>query len=117
MRGERVSARTQMEVDQNIVQNMYRRRNEQLVKAKNTYFTKKIKESKGDPKALFRLTRDMMGNSEDKIIPVHTCKINMANDFSAFIYIKILNIRSELRLTGTYTAGSETNCFFLLELH
>ena len=73
-RGERVAARTQLEVDRQIVQNMYRRRNEQLVEAKSTYFTNKVKESKDDPKALFRLTRNMMGNSGDKILPVHTCK-------------------------------------------
>ena len=47
--GERVAARTQLEVDRQIVQNMYRRRNEQLVEAKSTYFTNKVKESKDDP--------------------------------------------------------------------
>ena len=83
-RGERVAARTQLEVDRQIVQNMYRRRKEQLVEAKSTYFTNKVKESKDDPKALFRLTRNMMGNSGDKILPVHTCKRKLANDFSAF---------------------------------
>ena len=71
-RGERVSARTQLEVDRQIVQNMYRRRNEQLVEAKSIYFTNKVKDSKDDSKALFRLTRNMMGNSGDKILPVHT---------------------------------------------
>ena len=71
-RGERVAAQTQLEVGRQIVQNMYRRRNEQLVETKSTYFTNK--ESKDDPKALFRLTRNMMGNSGDKILPVHTCK-------------------------------------------
>ena len=110
-RGERVAARTQLEVDQQIVQNMYRRRNEQLVEAKSTYFTNKVKESKDDPKALFRLTRNMMGNSGDKILPVHTCKRKLANDFSAFFTSKILNIRSELGLTDTHTGGSVTNCF------
>ena len=91
---------------------MYRRRNEQLVEAKTTYFTNKVEESKDDPKALFRLTRNMMGNSGDKILPVHTCKRNMANDFTAFFYNKILNIRSELGLTGTHTGGSVTKLFF-----
>ena len=110
-RGERVAARTQLEVDQQIVQNMYRRRNEQLVEAKSTYFTNKVKESMDDPKALFRLTRNMMGNSGDKILPVHTCKRKLANDFSAFFTNKILNIRSELGLTDTHTGVSVTNCF------
>ena len=110
-RGERVAARTQLEVDRQIVQNMYRRRNEQLVEAKSTYFTNKVKESKDDPKALFRLTRNMMGNSGDKILPVHTCKRKLANDFSAFFTNKILNIRSELGLTDTHTGGSVTNSF------
>ena len=50
-----------------------------------------------------------MGNSGDTILPIHTCKINMANDFSAFFYNKILNIKSELGLTGTHTGGSVTN--------
>ena len=90
---------------------MYRRRNEQLVEAKTTYFTNKVEESKVNPKALFRLTRNMMGNSGDKILPVHTCKRKLENDFSAFLCNKILNIRSELGLTGTPTGGSMTNCF------
>ena len=63
-------------------------------------------------KALFRLTRNMMGNSGDKILPVHNCKRKLANNFSAFFYNQILNIRSELGLTDTYTGGSVTNCFF-----
>ena len=63
-RGVRVAARIQLEVDRQIVQNMYRRRNEHLVEAKSTYFINKVKESKDDPRALFRLTRNMMGNSE-----------------------------------------------------
>ena len=85
-RGERVAARSHLEVDRQIVQNMYRRRNEQLDEAKSTHFTNKFEENKDDPKALFRLTRNMMGNSGDKIFPVHTCKIKLANDFSAFFY-------------------------------
>ena len=55
-RRERVAARTMLEVDRQIVQDMYRRRNEQLVEAKTSYFTKKVGESKDNPKALFRLT-------------------------------------------------------------
>ena len=35
-------------------------------------------------KALFRLTRNMMGDSGDKILPVHTCKRKLANVFKAF---------------------------------
>ena len=42
-RCERVAARTQIEVDRQIVQNMYRRRIEQSVEAKSTYFTNKVK--------------------------------------------------------------------------
>ena len=56
-RSGRVAARTQLEVDQQIVQNMYRRRNEQLVEVKTTYFTNKVEESKDDPKVYsWRLT-------------------------------------------------------------
>ena len=67
-----------------IVQDMYRRRNEQLVEAKTSYFTKKVEESKDEPKALFQLTRNMMGNSGEIVLPLHTCKRNLANNFSAF---------------------------------
>ena len=44
--------------------------------------------SKDNPKALFRLTRNMMGNSGETILPFHTCKRNIANDFSAFFTAK-----------------------------
>ena len=82
-RSEIVSARPQLEIDRQLVQNIYRWRNEIFVEAKTTYFTNKVVESKDE---LFRLTRNMMGNSGDKILSVHTCKRNMANDFSAFFY-------------------------------
>ena len=62
-------------------------------------------------KALFRLIRNMLWSSGDKILPVHTCKRKLANDFNAFFTNKILNIRSELGLTDTHTGGSVTNCF------
>ena len=94
---------------------MYRRLNEQLVEDKSTYFTNKVEKSKDDPKALFRLTRNMMGNSVAKILPVHTCKRKLATDSSALFYNKILNIGSELGLTDTHTGGSVTNCF--LDFH
>ena len=53
VRSERVAARTMLEVDRQIVQDMYRRRNEQLVEAKTSYFTKKVEESKDNPKASY----------------------------------------------------------------
>ena len=56
----------------------------------------------------------MLGSSGDKILPVHTCKRKLANDFSAFFTNKILNIRSELGLIDTY---SVTNCFSGLPLN
>ena len=110
-RGERVASRTMLEVDRQIVQDMYRRRNEQLVETKTSYFTNKVEESKDNPKALFRLIRNMIRNSGETILPLHTCEINMANDFSVFFYNKIVNIRSELGLLGVYKWGSVTNSF------
>ena len=44
----------------------------------------------------------MMGNSGETVLPLHTSKRNLANDFSAFFYNKILTIRSELGLPGLY---------------
>ena len=58
----------------------------------------------------------MMGNSGDTILPFHTCKRNMANDFSAFFYNKILNIRSE-GLTDTHTGDTVTNSFSGVQLN
>ena len=110
-RSERVAARTMLEVDRQIVQDMYRMRNEQLVEAKTSYFTKKVEESKDNPKALFRLTRNMMNNSGKTVLPLHTCKRNLTNDFSAFFYNKILTIRNELGLPGLYECGSMTTSF------
>ena len=52
-RSERVAARTMLEVDRQIVQDMFKRQNEQLVKAKTFYFTKMVEVSKDNPKALF----------------------------------------------------------------
>ena len=48
-------SRTQLDVERQLFQNMYGRRN------LSTYFTSKVEESKDDPKDLFRFTRNMMG--------------------------------------------------------
>ena len=42
-RSERVAVPTMLEVDRQIVQDMYSRRNEQLVEAQTSYFTKRVK--------------------------------------------------------------------------
>ena len=112
-RSERLAAQKMLEVDRQIVQDMYRRRNERLVEVKTSYFTKKVEESKDNPKVLFRLTRisSLMGNSGETILPLHICKRNMATNFSAFFYNKIFNIRSELGLPGLYKGGSMTTSF------
>ena len=57
-----------------------------MAEAKSTCFTNKVKESKDNPKALFRLTRNLMGNSGDKILPVHTCNRKLANDFQCLFH-------------------------------
>ena len=46
-----------LEVVRQIVQDMYRRRNEQLVETTTSYFTKNVEKIKDDPKALFRWTK------------------------------------------------------------
>ena len=52
-----MAARTMLEVDRHIVQDMYRRRNEQLVEAKTSYFTKKVEESKRQPKGFIPIDK------------------------------------------------------------
>ena len=95
---------------------MYRRRNEQLVEAKSTYFTNKVKESKDDPKALFQLTRNMMGNSGDKILPVHTCKRKLANDFQRLFHQQNIEHKERTRI-DRYTYRSFGDKLFFLEFH
>ena len=49
-----------------------------------------------------------MGDSGETILPLHICKKNMANDFSVFIYNKILNIPSLYRCGSITTSFSGT---------
>ena len=84
-RSESVAARTMLEVDRHIVQDRYRRRNEQLVEAKTSYFTKKVDESKDKTKSLFQLTRNMMGNSGETILPFHTCREKYGKRFQCLL--------------------------------
>ena len=53
---------------------------------------------------------NIMGNSGNTLLPFHTCKRNIANDFSVFKN-NILKIRSELGLPGVYKCGSVTYFF------
>ena len=66
-------------------------------------------------------------HDEALILPIHEHlqfyalqyrqKIQHPNKFSAFFTNKILNIRSEQRLTDTHTGGSVTNYFFGVPLN
>ena len=57
---------------------------------------KKINHAKGDLKSTFKIVNSLTSENSSPILPSHTCKKQLANDFAEFFNSKIENIRNDL---------------------
>ena len=55
-----------------------------IVRAKETYFSAKLSECKGDAKQLFRLTKGLLGEQGDGKVPEHSSQLDLADKFNDF---------------------------------
>jgi exonuclease III len=65
-------------------------------KSKVGYFTEKVRASKGNQKALFRLTNELLHPRDIGVLPHHQSTKELANRFSEYFLQKIIDIRRDL---------------------
>lgn len=60
-----------------------------LLRCKKEYFSTKIEEAELDQKQLFRLSKSIMGDKHEIILPTHNDEKDLANKFCEFFETKL----------------------------
>ena len=71
----------------------------------------KIDRTKGDLKSTFKIVKSLTSENPSPILPSHTCKKQLANEFAQFFNSKITNIRNDLAKSNEsyHTTSSQTS--------
>ena len=67
---------------------------EQIKLAKQRYYSSLIRESKSDPKTLFRVIRSLLYQNKSSALPRCSSDLLLANQFSEYLFHKVSNIRA-----------------------
>ena len=70
--------------------------NKLLRQARVTYYSDKVESCGRDHKSLFKITKNILGGSNEVILPSNASSKKLAQDFSDFFINKIECIRSEI---------------------
>lgn len=100
-RAERVWRRTRLTVHKEIFKKKSDIRNKLLIKTKQDYYCSKVKECEHDQKQLFNLSKTMMGEKGEVILPSCSSVEKLSNIFSDFFANKINKIRENVQLTNS----------------
>ena len=82
-----------------------RKMNILIQQTKHEHYSKKILDHAGDTKALFKVTKTLLGNNKDVQLPDHECQEELANRFNEYFTSKVQNIRNEITKNGAPTSG------------
>jgi len=93
---ERRMVKTNLMVDAVIFKDISDQGNAAINQCKAKYYSSKIPDCKGDSRALFAITKKLMGKEKEVILPAHTSKQQLAEDFSSYFEQKISKIREGL---------------------
>lgn len=104
---ERLYRRTELTVHLDAFRQQCKVVNVLIASAKETYYSAKISECKGDAKQLFKLTKGLLGEQGDNKLPAHSSQLDLADKFNDFFIAKIATIREAITSTvsapGAYT--------------
>lgn len=95
-KAERKWRRTKLIIHQQIYKDQCRLVGLLLVQAKKNYYSDKIAECGTDHKQLFRLTKNLMGQNGDVILPSCSSEKILSNKFSNYFLNKITTIRTNI---------------------
>ncbi|KAK3107491.1 hypothetical protein FSP39_015750 [Pinctada imbricata] len=112
-KAERRWRRTKLTIHHEMFLDICEQSNKVLLESKTCYFREKIEAFGNDSKRLFALTKNLMGNSEECILPKSEKSAKLANQFCEFFLGKIATIRDVLAencdLTNTFCADTQFN--------
>lgn len=105
-KAERRMRKTNLTVDRLIFKEKCSAFTIQLYDSKKRYFSDKICDIGNDQKQLQKLTNNLMGKTNEVILPNHESSLDLANDFNTFFLSKIETIRNNL---SSMTQSSDDN--------
>ena len=111
-RAERVWRRTKLTVHQQIYKKQCQVVNKLLIQTKKCFYCTKILECCKDQKEIFKLTKSLMGEKGEVILPTHTSAEHLANRFSDFFTSKIEKIRQSIRVANDCTMAMDADAEF-----
>ncbi|CAG2249207.1 unnamed protein product [Mytilus edulis] len=93
---ERRMRKTNLTVHQQIHRDACVHANKLLIRCKKEHYSTKVEEAEHDQKQLFRLSKRIMGEKQETILPSHKDEKDLANKFCQFFMNKIETIRANL---------------------
>lgn len=104
-KAERLWRRTKLTVHHQLFKEQCRLVSVLLIKSKKEYYSRKITDCGTDHKKLFRLTKNLMGQKGEIVLPSCPSDTTLANRFSEFFMNKIATIRENINSAVT---GNDT---------
>ncbi|CAC5424857.1 unnamed protein product [Mytilus coruscus] len=106
-KAERLMRKTNLTVHQQIHRDACVHENKLLIRCKKEHYSTKVEEAEHDQKQLFRLSKRIMGEKQETILPSHKDEKDLVNKFCQFFMNKIETIRANI---SAYTKSSITMC-------
>ncbi len=97
---ERKWRSTQLTVHKDLYKEQCSIVNKLLHAAKQSYFCEKISRHKGDQKQLYRLSKKLLGDDGEPVLPEHDSPLDLAESFKDFFVTKVTRIRDTIKETG-----------------
>ena len=112
-RCERTWRRTGLTVHQQLYKDQCRHVNKLLHVTKQDYFIEQIMECGRDQKKLYSLTRKLLGNTGNSILPSHISPSDLGEKFSQYFHSKISTIRGNISasINNSNKHNTEQNTF------
>ncbi len=93
---ERQSKKTNLQTDNDAFKTQKNKVNFMLKEARTGFFSNMIKENGSDQRALFKISKSLLGQKQENPLPPHDTAGTLANDFGEFFNTKIRNIMDYL---------------------
>jgi hypothetical protein len=109
---ERMWQKTKLTVHKEIYRHQCTNVNKLLVKAKREYYCAKLSDCAGDQGQLYRLTRNLMGESSSAVLPASDSPSDLAQSFCDFFSTKITKIRDSIHSNSTIVSSLAVDSHF-----
>ena len=91
--------------------------NKLLYQSRTTYYSQKISDCGRDQKAIFTISKQLLGKEKSSVLPDHTSPIDLANDFNTFFINKVSKIHEQFADESDDNQSDETPTYHGDDLH